>query len=284
MGHLNVQYYITRITDGLAAIGFALGLGSHRNGVGLIATDHHIRYLREIRPGMPLTVRGGVLTIEGDTVRTYQEIRNTATDTVHAAFIAEAGLFALATREPRSLPSSVRERAKSLATELPAHGAPRGLKREAPRATPTWEEADRFGMMLTQQGVVGTAECDQHGFMLTRGYMGRVADGIPNLVAKTRGVDRSSSDELGGAALEYRFVFRSTPRAGDLLALRSGLKGLGGKTVNWVQWLFDRETGQAVATAESINVTFDLAQRKAIDMGDELRAIFSRHVNPALSI
>jgi acyl-CoA thioester hydrolase len=114
--------------------------------------------------------------------------------------------------------------------------------------------------------------------------MGRVADGIPNLVARTRGVDRSSSAELGGAALEYRFVFRSTPRAGDLLALRSGLKALGGKTVNWVQWLFDRESGEAVATAESINVTFDVAERKAIDMGDELRAIFSRHVRPELSV
>ena len=41
MGHMNVQFYIARATDGLAAIGLALGLGSQRTGVGLIATDHH---------------------------------------------------------------------------------------------------------------------------------------------------------------------------------------------------------------------------------------------------
>ena len=225
-----------------------------------------------------------MLSIEDDSLRTYQEIRNTATGTVQATFIAEASLVDLATRERRPLPAVAREAAKHLSIPLPVHGAPRGLTREAPRPTPTWDEADRLGLLLTQQGVVGTAECDQYGFMLTRAHMGRIADGIPNLIAKTRGVDRSEDETLGSAALEYRFVFRSTPRAGDLLALRSGLRGVGAKTINWVQWLFDRESGRAVATAESINVNFDLAQRRATAIGDEQRRALLRHLVPGLTI
>jgi acyl-CoA thioester hydrolase len=284
MGHMNVQFYVARVTDGLAAIGLALGLGSHRSDTALIATDHHIRYLREVRPGACLTVCGGVLAIEGDMLRTYQEIRNTATGTVQATFIAEAGLFDLVTRERRPLPTAARDAAKRLGIELPAHGAPRGLTRGAPRQTPTWDEADRLGLLLTQQGVVGTPDCDQHGFMITRAHMGRIADGIPNLIAKTRGIDRSEDEQLGSAALEYRFVFRNTPRAGDLLALRSGLKGLGRKTINWVQWLFDRESGQAVATAESINVNFDLVHRKSTAIGDAQRQALERHLVRGLTI
>lgn len=284
MGHMNVQFYVARATDGLAAIGLALGLGAGRSGTGLIAIDHHIRYQREVRPGACLTVWGGVLGIEADTVRTYQEIRNTATGTVQASFIAEAGLFDLATRERRPLPASAREAAKHLTIPLPDHGAPRGLSRAAPQPTPTWDEADRLGLLLTQQGVVGAQECDARGFMVTRAYMGRIADGLPNLIAKTRGIDRSEDARLGSAALEYRLNYRAQPRAGDLLALRSGLKGVGSKTVNWVQWLFDRESGRAVATAESINANFDLVQRKAVTIGDEQRQALARHLTPGLTI
>ncbi|HUN51337.1 MAG TPA: thioesterase family protein [Candidatus Sulfotelmatobacter sp.] len=284
MGHMNVQFYVARATDGLAALGLALGFGAPRDGLGLVAEDHHIRYLREVRPGVCLTVWGGVLAIEGDSLRAYQEIRNTASGLVQATFIIEAGLYDLASRTRRPLPAGAREAAKRLLVELPDHGAPRGLARTPPRPTPTWDEADRLGLPLTAQGVVGMADCDQHGFMVTRGNMGRVADGLPNLIAKTRGIDRSEDDGYGSAALEYRFVFRSAPRAGDLLALRSGLKGIGAKTVNWVQWLFDRASGQAVATAESINVNFDLVRRKSMPIGDEQRRALARHIVPGLSL
>jgi acyl-CoA thioester hydrolase len=284
MGHMNVQFYIARATDGLAAIGLALGLGPHRAGTGLIATDHHIRYLREVRPGACLTVWSGVLAVEDDCVRVYQEIRNTATGTVQATFIAETGLFDLATRERRPLPATAGEAAKRLATQLPEHGAPRGLTREAPRPTPTWDDADRLGLLLTQQSVVGAPDCDCHGFLVTRGHMGHIADGLPNLIAKTRGIDRSEDETLGSAALEYRLVYRAAPRAGDLLALRSGLKAIGAKTINWVQWLFDRESGRAVATAESINVNFDLVQRKSTAIGDQQRRALSRHLAPGLTV
>jgi len=114
--------------------------------------------------------------------------------------------------------------------------------------------------------------------------MGRVSDGIPNLIAHTRGAEGVRKDGIGGAALEYRFVYRAVPREGDLLALRSGIKALNGRTIVWVHWLFDRESEMAVATAEAVGVNFDLVARKVVDISDAARREMQRYLVPSLSV
>ena len=46
--------------------------------------------------------------------------------------------------------------------------------------------------------------------------------------------------------------------------MRSGLRAIGGKTYQWVHWLFDVESGEAIATCEAVAVAMDLTTRKAI--------------------
>ncbi|MGH7002122.1 MAG: thioesterase family protein, partial [Stellaceae bacterium] len=132
-------------------------------------------------------------------------------------------------------------------------------------------------------GAVGASDCDRHGFMVTRAFMGRISDAIPNMIAKIRGVDRSEEGS-GGAALEYRLVYHAAPREGDVLALRSGIKAIGSKTFLWGHWLFDRESGEAVATAEAVAVAFDLATRKSIAISAEMRRSLQNHLVPELSV
>jgi acyl-CoA thioester hydrolase len=287
MGHFNVQHYVSRMTEGLAGLAIALGLGpsyARSEGAALAATEHHIRFLRELRPSAPFIISGGVLGIAGDTLRLYQEMRHTMTGAVAAAFVTEAGLFDLTTRAPRKLPADLPARAEALRVALPDHAAPKGLPRAASRPTASWAEADRLGLVLTQQGLVTAPDCDRHGFMLTRGYMGRISDAIPNMIVHTRGEDQSDDARIGGAALEYRLCYRSVPREGDVLALRSGLKAVGAKTVVWAHWLIDRESGQAVGTAEAVAVKFDLVARKVIDIDDAARARLVALVVPGLSL
>jgi len=54
--------------------------------------------------------------------------------------------------------------------------------------------------------------------------------------------------------------------------LRSGLKEVGNKTYTWCHWLFDVESGKAVATAEAVAIALDLETRKSIPIPDEMRA------------
>jgi len=273
MGHMNVQFYIEKAGQGLAALSLALGLGpryARNEGARLFVRDHHVRFLREQRPGAPFFIRAGVLEVRDFGLRVYEEMVSTVSGEPAASFIAEVELLDEETREVKPLPAKAKEAAKKLVVELPVHGSPRGLEIYEPRPAPKLKEAD--GMVRTWTGEVETAQCDGQGFLLIRHFMGIVSDGIPNLLVQTSGADRSETPSVGGAALEYRFIYRRHPRAGDILTLRSGLKQVGPKTYTWCHWLFDVESGEAVATAEAVAIALDLTTRKAIPIPDEMRA------------
>lgn len=287
MGHMNVQHYVARVTESLSALAIAMGIGPRTlrdHGLRLAPVDHHMRFLAELRPGTPFSIAGGVLGVAGDTLDLYQEMRHTASGKVAATFRTSAAFVDGATRSRLPLPTDLPLRLAPLETTLPEFGAPRGVALDPPRPRPTSADADELGLLLTQLSPVTTGECDNEGFMQIRAFMGRVSDAIPNLLALTQRADRSADGKTGGAALEYRFVYHAMPREGDVLALRSGIKAMGGKTFTWVHWLIDVETGRAVATAEAVAVSFDLVARKAIDIQPEVRQAMEPFLVPGLSV
>ena len=284
MGHLNVQFYVDKAGDGLVGLSHHLGLGpaaAREAGVRPWVRDHHIRFLREQRPGAPLTIVAGVLEAGRDHLRIYEEMRNTASGEVAATFVADVVLLDAHTREPVAVPEHAREAAARFMMELPQHAQPRGLVLDEPRPAPDLHEAEANGMVRTYMATVKDAMCEPDGYMSTRAYMGVVSDAVPNLLAETRREDRSRTS-VGGAALEYRFVYRQAPRPGDLLVLRTGIKDIGNKAYTFCHWMFDVSTGRAVATAEAVAVALDLEQRKAIAIPDTLRASLERIVVPGL--
>jgi acyl-CoA thioester hydrolase len=120
--------------------------------------------------------------------------------------------------------------------------------------------------------------------MFADGVIARVWDGVPNSPARVARREAESPSTLGSAALEYRLVYHLPVRGGDLLTVHSGLKAVGGKTVTWAHWLFDGETGAAVAAAEAVGVSFDLSTRKAVAMDEGTRRALERLVVPGLGI
>jgi acyl-CoA thioester hydrolase len=150
------------------------------------------------------------------------------------------------------------------------------------RPAPALADAEAMGLVTTFRGAVLREHCDAAGYLTVRHYMGRVSDSIPNLLMQMSGQDRSAS-RTGGAALEYRFVYRTPAREGDLLVLKSGLKSVSSKTYVWCHWLFDAESGECLATAEAVAVAMDLAERKAIEIPPDLRARLESLVIPGLS-
>lgn len=287
MGHLNVQFYLEQATQALAALGVHLGLGPRfvaSEGARLFTRDSHVRFLREQRPGAPFTLRGGVLEVRDFGLRVYLEMYNTVSEEIAASFSIDVELMDDETRETKPLPARAKIAAKALVVDLPAHGAPRGLEIRPPRVAPTLAEAEAMNLVFAWQGEVQTAQCDAQGFLVTRHFIGIVSDGIPNLIGKTRGDDRSKNSKVGGAALEYRFHYHAYPKAGDVLTLRSGLISVGTKTYNWGHWLFDLETGKVVATAEAVAIALDLETRKAIPIPDEMRLKLLSIVAPGLGV
>ena len=83
--HLNMQFYVARASDALAALGLRLGLGPSelaKRNLALVETETHIRFQRELRDGAPYAVKGGVVKGDGHVLTVFLELENTATKEV----------------------------------------------------------------------------------------------------------------------------------------------------------------------------------------------------------
>lgn len=275
MGHMNVQFYVDRAADGLAAVGVHLGLGPAQLrawGLQLVAIGQHVRFLRERHVGSPFFMRAGVLAADSERLTIYLELVGTKSGNVAAAFTLEAELRDVATQAPQPLPDTVLDTAHSLAVERPVHGQPKGLTMAPACGGLLLADADAMGMLPTFQALVQPWECGANGLLLLRHFMGHISNGVPNLMGQVGASEFAGHSNVGGAALEYRFVYRRYPQVGDVVALRSAFTGIGEKTYTMCHWLFDVETGVALASAEAVGITLDLAARKAMSMPAGMRS------------
>lgn len=285
MGHMNVQFYLERADQALAVFGNAMGLGPRvlaERGQRLAVAEHHVRFLREQRPGAPFYILAGIVQHSATGFTLYEEMRNTLSHDPAATFVADVELQDRKTGAPVALPDAP-VLAADRQIDLPAHGAPRGLDMEVPRAPLSLEEAEGLGMVTIFRGQVTPAQVDVEGRFARRQAMGVISDGIPNLLAQIRGDDRSKNPSEGGAALEYRFVYREPLHVGDLIVVMSALKEVKEKTYTWCHWMFDGESGKAVASAEAVAIALDLETRKVIPIPDGMRGMLEKKVIAGLS-
>ena len=57
-----------------------------------------------------------------------------------------------------------------------------------------------------------------------------------------------------------------------------------GKASNLCHWLFDAESGECIATAENVAVSFDLSTRKAVEPTPEIKAQMLAKSVPEISV
>lgn len=287
MGHMNVRFYVARFVDGLFGFAQVLGFGPRymrQRDITLVVRDQHIRFHREMRPGTPYFIRAGIVSAQSETIRVFEEIINVASGEVAATSVSDV---ALANTGSRDLLSFTEQQLAGLAdhrVELPDYARARGTSTAAPRPAPTLQEAEALNLIPIFRGVVLSADVDEKGYMRPHSYMGRISDGISNFFIALRDEDRSKNDNVGGAALEYRFVYHQTPQIGDVLLIRSGLKDIVGKASNFCHWMFNAETGECLATTEAVAVSFDLITRKAIELPADARATMMEKAVPGLSL
>lgn len=285
--HLNMQFYVGRASNALTALGVALGIGPReltRRGLVLTEVDTHIRFLRELRSGAPFAINGGILEANEEQLTVFLELTNVATGEPSATFRTLVELRQAVDFRPARFDASIIERAKAIPAEIPAHGAPRGLKMIAPRPSPTLAEATRIGMVASYQGSVRPADCDSQGRLKSRLYMAYVFGALSHVFTQLRTGEMEGSARRSGAAVEYRLIYRARPSVGAALALRSGMSAVSGKTFSHIHWLFDVESGECAATIEAVSVGLDLETRKALEMTPEMRARYEAVIVAGLTV
>lgn len=288
MGHMNVQFYVQRAEDAVAHLARHLGLGpsvAREANARLIPVQHHMRFHRELRPGAPYWLRAAPVYVAQNQIAITVEMLATADDAIAFALTGLYQWTDIVSRAVLDMSDAARDKARALVRPMPPTALERGMAIAAPRATASLADADAMGLITAYLGEVSPEHCDPTGHLRVRDYIGRVSDAVPNLLMRTTGRDRSAETDkrIGGAALEYRMIYRRPARAGDLISVRSGVKSIGAKTYNWVHWILNAETGEAYATAEAVAVAMDLDARKAIPIPDALRAVLQPLIVPDLS-
>jgi acyl-CoA thioester hydrolase len=287
MGHMNVQFYVQRAEDAVAHLARHLGLGpaiAREANARLLPSSHHMRFHRELRPGAPYRLLAAPVAVQDNSVSIGVEMRG-PDDRISFTCAGDYRWCDVDSRAVLDLPDEALALIHRRLSSLPPEAQPRGMTLDPPRQRASLADAEQMGLITALLGEVLPEHCDTAGHLRVRDYMGRVSDAIPNLLLRTTGRDRSAetASRIGGAALEYRFVYRKPARAGDLISVRSGVKSIGPKTYNWVHWILNEETGEAHATAEAVAVAMDLDARKAIPIPDSLRSVLEPLIVPGLS-
>jgi acyl-CoA thioester hydrolase len=283
MGHMNVRHYFGRANDGLSVLLLQLGLPPrrlHEQGLALRARDQHLRFSRELRPGAGFALQAGVVAESTQLLTAYEELRNMA-DEVSATIVSECALLDLGSGEAAPWPTPLLEAAARARCELPPYAAARGVVQRASRTRPTREQVLALGMLPGFLGPVLHTDCDERGFMRESACMGRISDGISHFF---RGLHGARPTGVGGAALEYRFVFHAWPRLSDVIEVRSALSALGPKTMQVTHYLFELASGACFASSQAVVVWFDLNARKAIVIPDDVQAELQPQVIADLAI
>lgn len=289
-GHMNVRFYAQRASEGLIGLAAALQTPiafKARAGATLAPIDQHIRFLKEARPGDPLTLYTGVLSVGETTAKIYQELQ-------HANGAPAATMTTLVAHiDPgsgRGFPWTHRtlEIATNLTCTPPAHGLPRSIDVTRMPGDATMAEADRLNVAIIGRGAILPTETDIFGRMRPEVVLGRISDSAPNLLASWRkeaaAEAGAGAENAGAAVVEYRIVHRRWPRAGDGFVVRSAVTDVQHKTMHITHWMLDPVSGEAWASAEVVALTFDLKTRKAIAPSDRARAALERTAIPALTI
>jgi len=281
-GHLNVRFHLERAMIGLAHMAHALEMPrafKPSAGATLVPQEVHIRFLKEARPGAPLTMHGGV-------VKLGERDATLCLDMRHADGAPGTGFtFKVAhvdTRGFRPFPWSQRSRAaaKRLHVALPAHAKARSIDLTASPSDASRQGAIDAGAARIGGALVQPDQCDAFNRLRGEHFAGRVSDSVPNLLAQWR--QDAAADNGGtapaGAVVEMRLIFRRFPRAGDLIEVHSGIAEVGEKTLRLVHWIVDPESGAAWASMEAVALTFDTATRKTIAPSAEARARMQKRV------
>jgi acyl-CoA thioester hydrolase len=272
MGHMNVRHYLGRANDGLSVLLLQLGFVPRvwrERGIVVRARDQHLRFSRELRPGTGFAIRAGIAA-HSPALIAYEELR-TLEDEVSATVVTELALSDLSSGATVPWPKEILAAAQRVHCEIPSYAAVRGVVQQPTRARISREQALARGMLPGFLGPIIAEDCDAGGVMREAAFMARISDGIGHFFRALYGSEERRPG-MGGAALEYRFVFHRWPRLNDAIEVRSGLSALAPKTQQITHYAFDVATGDCVAGSQAVVVWFDLVARKAIPIPDDLQA------------
>lgn len=287
--HLNVQFYVARLTE--ATVGVAMALGLDPMGeTCLVPVAHHLRFLRELRTADTTVTRSRIIEVRTDTIVTHHEV--VSGGAVAASFLAVDG-FCAGPRRPGEGPDQLSpwpaetvRTAELLRTDLPEAAAPRSVLLDATVAPVDLSSAIADGCVPIFRGQVQPFQCDRTGALTPQHIMGAHSTGVGHLwdaLGLTR--ERMLDAGRGGIVLENRLNYFDPVAAGTpIIALSALLEVMSKRMLRFRHMMFDQTTGRPVAVSEVAVATLDFSTRRMGQFSDAELAELATHAKPQAGI
>lgn len=256
---MNVRWYGHDAVAGTRAIAERLGLGD------ALITSTYTRHHHEQLEGSKLEVRSAILQ-GGRYLRLYHELRNSADGDLAATFVHGLG------HSPVEAPG----------IELPTHGTPRSLSLDVDglAGAPPLEQVRDLDLAVRLERELTTD--DSMGADVVPPWL------INNLIW---GGERPEPEEpwirelpngerMAFATMESRLWIGSLPPVGTRVQSFGAVVGLHDKITHEINWAYDTTTAEPLAVFETINLVFNLDQRRAIPIPPEARSREERSFHP----
>jgi len=123
----------------------------------------------------------------------------------------------------------------------------------------------------TYRGVAYPWNCDSMGHMNTQFYAALYDGASFHFLSLLAPYSALKETGLGWADVRQVIEYKHEVRSGSLLLVKTGLRRLGNKSVEYRHELLNAETGALHSTSAQVTVLFDLNRRQAAPLTEEIR-------------
>lgn len=284
LGHMNVRYYGVHARAGATELLGSIGLEPGEDTT-ILQRDSYVRHYREQLVGVPLEVRGAVLSASADRIQIYEELFNEETDELAATFVLSFELADRSTRGHLALPGDVVRAASDELEPLPERGRPRTISLDEDPATtaPGLDALEQLELAMRRARPIDPVACDDEGFADPLAVPELIWGGDPVPGREFRPLEElADGGQMGFAIMENRSSYVRPARAGDLVQSFGAQLAVLNKAMVTRHWLFDVDRRDLIAMFTVVNVAFDTTARRAIRIPDEIRRRWSSRLHPEL--
>jgi acyl-CoA thioester hydrolase len=251
--HFTIAFYFDRLEDCTTALTAALGTSGWR-------TDSLVvRYRHELRANDGLHAESGVVAADTRALTVAHKFFNSATGDVTT--LVEQRLLG----DPGAAPIEAVEPV----TDWEASGP---MPTDLPKA-----------LVPTGRSVVKPGELDVTGALAWSGFVHRFSASNPHILSSIGMTPHYMREaKQGFSTFETRLALLGPrPKAGDLLAIRSGIVRFGKSSVAMMHQMIDVRADRAVATFHQSGVQLDMVARRSTPWPDEIRRAAEALLGPA---
>lgn len=291
LGHLNVRFYLAKAQEAVA--GFADQLGMHRafaaNATStLLLKETQVRFLSEARPGAPLTIKGGVLGHDTDSVTLGLVLEHAGQRIPAASFEARLEHIAPQTGRPFAWPKRIQDALENAQIDRPAILETRSLSQTPADPGLTLEQAQALGLQEIGRGSINPDELDAFNRMRIEFAIGKISNSVNHFSDGFPEQWKAFADNepltVSSAVLESRIVLRRLPTSGEGYVIRSGLKSATEKVRTLVHWAFDPVSGKPLWSMEAVACMLNLQTRKLEPATPDMLSTLQSKVKSELAV